>query len=390
MRFLMSFAGGYGHAAPLFPLAQALLSRGHEVAFTGQSSSLAAVNAAGFKTFESGGTIIVQAAAHSKFQPFDESQLKERMRRNFGDKVARERLIGVMYVAKHWPPDIIVCDEVDFGAMLAAETLQIRHVTMLVIASGRIVTPDWFAETVDNIRIDNHLPSDPHLKMIGRNLVLSPFPPKLRSSNAIEYSDIAYIRGDTQTTVQHDFLIGPTPRRPRIYATFGTEFNTLATDLFATLLRSLAMLDADIVAAVGNNVDPAILGPQPENVDLRSFVDQADLLPSCSLMVSHGGSGSFLASLAHGLPMLILPLGADQPFNAESGCELGFAIALDPMLATPTSIVSSASTLLQSTKYRAAANLLQSDIARQQPVSDVISRLEELAKETGSGKIQIT
>jgi UDP:flavonoid glycosyltransferase YjiC (YdhE family) len=376
MRFLMSFAGGYGHAAPMFPVARALIARGHDVAFTGQSSILAAVTHAGFETFDSAGTSVVQPAALSKFQAFDENALRDRMRGNFGDKMARERLIGVTRIASQWHPDAIICDELDFGGMLAAESLRVPHITLLVTASGRIVTPAWFAATIDRIRADNGLRPDPELRMITGNLILSPFPSELRDPRCTLSGDVVYFRADTTAAVIDHSAAGI---RPRIYATFGTDFNALATDLFQTLLRGLATLDADIVATVGSNMDPGNFGAQPRNVDLRRFVDQADLLPSCSIMVSHGGSGSLLGGLAHGLPLLLLPLGADQPFNAERSQELGFAIALDPLTASPESIAAAATTLLQSAQYRDAARRLQGRLYEQAPAASVVARIEEAA-----------
>ena len=51
--------------------------------------------------------------------------------------------------------------------------------------------------------------------------------------------------------------------------------------------------------------------------------------PALRLVVSHGGSGSVVGALAHGLPMVLLPLGADQPQNARRCAELGVARVLD-------------------------------------------------------------
>ncbi|MGH3451936.1 MAG: glycosyltransferase [Haloechinothrix sp.] len=40
------------------------------------------------------------------------------------------------------------------------------------------------------------------------------------------------------------------------------------------------------------------------------------VLPRCDAAVSHGGSGSVMGALAHGLPQVLFPMGADQPQNA--------------------------------------------------------------------------
>jgi UDP:flavonoid glycosyltransferase YjiC (YdhE family) len=377
MRFLLSFAGGFGHAAPLFPIGKALIERGHDVLFTGQQSALPAVAAAGFKVIDSGGTLVVQPSAHSRFQPFDENSLRERMRGNFGDRIARERFVGVGRVVKDWHPDALICDEVDFGAMLAAESLTVPHINVLVIASGRIVTPAWFAASIDRIRADYGLRPDPNMRMIATSLTLSPFPAELRHPSAIRHNETLYFRDNWQTSGQHSLDTPPDQRRPRIYATFGTDFNKLAVGLFQTLLKGLSILGADVVATVGRDCDPQDFGPQPFNIDLRRFVDQAELLGSCNLMVCHGGSGSLLGGLAHGLPMLILPLGADQPFNAERGAELGFALTIEPRTADATSIASAASQALCLATYRSAAELLQARIRCFPPVESLITCIED-------------
>ena len=62
------------------------------------------------------------------------------------------------------------------------------------------------------------------------------------------------------------------------------------------------------------------------------------MLPRCSAVVSHGGSGSVLGALAHGLPQVLIPMGADQPLNAARCEELGLARVLDPVAATPADV----------------------------------------------------
>ena len=77
---------------------------------------------------------------------------------------------------------------------------------------------------------------------------------------------------------------------------------------------------------------------QPDHVRVERFVPQAEVLRNTDLVVSHGGSGSLMATLAHGLPSVLLPLGADQPHNALRAEELGLARALDAATATPETI----------------------------------------------------
>ncbi|WP_342775374.1 glycosyltransferase [Nocardioides litoris] len=111
-------------------------------------------------------------------------------------------------------------------------------------------------------------------------------------------------------------------------------------------MAGLARLDVDVVATVGTGIDPADLGPQPPHVRVERFVPQDEVLPAVDLVVSHGGSGSLVAALAHGLPSLLVPLGADQPHNARRARELGVASVLDAVAVTAAEVAEQAGALL--------------------------------------------
>src|SRR5205085_9710002 len=140
-----------------------------------------------------------------------------------------------------------------------------------------------------------------------------------------------------------------------VYFTLGTVFNLESGDLFARVLAGLRELDVDVVATVGRQIDPEELGPQPERIRVERYLPHADVLPRCAAVVSHGGSGTLLGALAHGLPSVLLPMGADQPWNAARCEELGVALVLDAMRATPDDVRKAVSTVLDDPSYRAAA-----------------------------------
>ena len=66
----------------------------------------------------------------------------------------------------------------------------------------------------------------------------------------------------------------------------------------------------------------------PANVRVERWVPQADLMPHVAAMVCHGGSGTVTMGLAGGVPMAVVPLFADQPWNAERVDAVGAGIAL--------------------------------------------------------------
>jgi MGT family glycosyltransferase len=150
---------------------------------------------------------------------------------------------------------------------------------------------------------------------------------------------------------------------PTVYFTLGTVFNLESGDLFERVLAGLAGLEADVVATVGAEIDPAELGPLPPHVRVERFLPQAEVLLRSSAVVSHGGSGSVLGALAHGLPQVLIPMGADQPLNASRCEELGLARVLDPVAATAASVREAVTAVLAGPGYRAAAERLQREFA---------------------------
>jgi UDP:flavonoid glycosyltransferase YjiC (YdhE family) len=111
-------------------------------------------------------------------------------------------------------------------------------------------------------------------------------------------------------------------------------------------------------------------------VRVERHVDQAEVLPRCRAVISHGGSGTVLAALAHGLPSLLLPMGADQPWNADRCEALGVAWVLDVIAATPADIRAAVADL---DALRTAAARLQQEIGRLPGPEHAVRLLEEHA-----------
>jgi UDP:flavonoid glycosyltransferase YjiC (YdhE family) len=103
------------------------------------------------------------------------------------------------------------------------------------------------------------------------------------------------------------------------------------------------------------------------------------VLPHCDVVVSHGGSGSVIGALAHGLPSVLIPLGADQPYNADRCAALGVALVLDAVSVTPESLRAALRTVLADPAYRRNAERLRDEIAALPEPAQIIGLLERLA-----------
>src|SRR5205085_5969457 len=118
------------------------------------------------------------------------------------------------------------------------------------------------------------------------------------------------------------------PDRPTVYATLGT-FDNNRTDILSAILDALRDERLNLILTVGRNRDPSEFGPQPPNVHVERYIPQSLLLPYCDMVLCHGGSGTIMDALSFGLPMVIVPIAADQPENAQRCMEAGVARVID-------------------------------------------------------------
>ena len=116
--------------------------------------------------------------------------------------------------------------------------------------------------------------------------------------------------------------------------------------MLETAIAGLRELPLNLVVTSGPGTDPARFGPQPPHVLIEPYIPHSLLLPHCHLVVSHGGAGIMLSALAHGLPQLILPQGADQFSNAAARQSAGAALALRPGALSADAIATAAECLI--------------------------------------------
>ncbi len=133
-----------------------------------------------------------------------------------------------------------------------------------------------------------------------------------------------------------------------------------------------------MILTVGRNQDPADFGPQPSNVRIERYIPQSLLFPHCDVVVCHGGSGTVLAALSWGLPLLVLPQGANQFWNAERCAALGTGIRLLPGEVSPASVRRAVVALLKEPRFRYRAGELAAEIQHMPSPSELVATLQAL------------
>jgi UDP:flavonoid glycosyltransferase YjiC (YdhE family) len=384
VRILLGFAGGSGHFDPLVPLAVAARDRGHDVAFAARPWMVPRVVASGFAAIPAGSDEGLAPVTRPLLEIDPERELRD-LRDGFGRWIARERARDLVRLGADWSPDVVVWEETDFGAALVAEQLGLPHASVLVTASGSFVRPEVMAPVLDDLRGELGLPPDPDAAMLSRFLVLSPVPPSFRDPAIPPGPTTRGYRtsaptGDDRPSVTPAWAC-VLPDAPVVYVTLGTVFNHESGDLFERVLAGLDALRVNTLVTVGREIDPTRFGDRPSNVAIERFVPQADILPFVDLVVSHGGSGSVLGALAHGRPLVVVPIGADQPQNAARCAALGVGRVLDAVRTTPAELAGAVSAVLDDPSYRTAAGRLRDEIAELPEPEHGVALLERLVRD---------
>ena len=377
MKLLFSFVGGRGHLDPLLPLANAATAQGHDVRVAGRPSMEAAVVDAGHRFVAVQPDVVAPALIVPLAEP-DPDRERLVLRDGFAGRTARLRATDVLVVCEQDRPDLVIADEIDFGALIAAEVLGIPRVVVTVSAAGDFVRPEVVAEPLAAVRATFGLPDDGLAMTIGV-AVVAPVPPMFRDPGRLLPATTKWMRPAVLDTVPSPSVWTTANDLPHIHVTLGTIFNMESGDLFARLLDAVAGLNADVVVTVGNDIDPSTFGAPPPHVRVERFLLPTSVFPGADLVISHGGSGTVVSALACGAPQLLLPMGADQPDNAARCEALGIGVALDPVRATPSAIGAAAARLLNDDRCRARALALADEAARLSPAAEVLPDLVALA-----------
>jgi MGT family glycosyltransferase len=128
--------------------------------------------------------------------------------------------------------------------------------------------------------------------------------------------------------------------------------------LLHAAVAGLGGLDIDVVATTGGAREVADLGlgPIAPNIRIERWIPHTALLPHTAVMVTTGGAGSVLASLAYGVPLVIVPTEWDKPEIAQRVVEAGAGIRLHPRHCTPERLRDAVLRVLREPGFKAAAS----------------------------------
>ncbi len=388
MRALFTTQPGFGHLNPFLPYAVALRDAGHEVRFATAPAFAEAVEAHGFDCVGLGEDFTWERA-HEYFPESIEAAKRGRGVdyaifdigwKRWGPKAARD-LIALF---EEWRPDLIVREFGENGATLAG-----AHAGIPVVCAAWTALPtdarawshawDWdrWVGAYATAARELGMPERDPMEVWAEQLVLSALPPSWFGDSA-RSARLRHFRvepAEGPAAPPPEWLAAAGRERPLVYATLGTVFNRLRR-VRSAMLAALAEVDADVLMTVGRDVEPAEVGAVPPNVRVESFVPQSQVLSRADLVVSHAGLGTMLGAIYHGVPMVVIAVGGDQPVNAVRAAEAGLGRALTLDQALPGALEAAIDATLADAGMRERALSVREECAAMAPLDAVVDLLE--------------
>lgn len=329
MRALFVSSPGIGHLFPMVPLAWALRAAGHDV--------LVATTGAAVEPAARAGLAVVDVTPDfdregifAHMRKVEPDQVREMLGRRIDDlrdlvprfaRLAALMSDGVVALADRWRPDVVVQSQIQGAGVIVASRLGVP----LVEHGFGFGRTDGVAAMFQE-----------HMADAFERHGVTELPARIESIDVAPPSMVERSTGWPMRYVPYNGgaelpeWLARRGERPRVAITLGTVApRTVGVDPVRSLVGFADRIDAEFVLAMEES-DAAAIGRLPANVRAAGWVPLDDLLPTCRAIVHHGGAGTTLTALAHGVPQVVLPTGADRHINAEAVARRGAGLDVEP------------------------------------------------------------
>ena len=365
-----------GNLPPSLGVAGALRSRGHEVVFATTPDTIARIEGEGFRAigFNNAYTQVdkypdigpITRIACSLTSPDVADEIKEVVAAEQPDAIMVDAMFpAALDVAPSFGvPTTVFCHTFLWRQMDAWQGIMSK-LADLRKAAGFAPLPDmqslWKAQTrmiVTSVAAldDTPLPGWDHVTHVG---------PVLDNETPAQPIDLPWAADDATPLV----LVS--------YTT--TEFQDPTK--VQTALDGLADLNAHVVVTTSKAIDPADL-TIPSNAHVVQYADHNAILAHADLCVTHGGHGTMMRALKHGVPMVVIPgFPHDQAPNAVLVEELGAGLAL-PGDAGAAALQQAADQILNDQSFKKRAQELAGNVQPLDGTSNAAHALDQAVSES--------
>ena len=383
MRVLFTSLRTTSHFLPLVPFLQACQRRGHEVAVAAPADlaeRVAATGAAFFPFGHPGDAGLGPIWARLRTIP-EEDRNRVVIGEIFADACAGAALPGLLETVQRFGPSIIVRESQEYAAVIVGDKLGIPHVRVSITAASK--DDELLSHALPSL--DKHrgsfgAPRDPGGTSIANESALTLFPAAFGAPQFAHAEFLRFRAPRATAPPLPDWWRGGAGD-PFVYVTLGTVAGSVDTvrDTYRKVLAAVGGSPLRVLFTVGAELPIDSLGEVPGNVRVERFVPQDDVLPHAQAVLCHGGSGTVLGALAAGVPLVVVPMFADQPYNAERVAAAGAGLAIPQQDARPDNVRQALMRVLAEDSFRSSAQAIAGEMAALPPVEDAGIALERLA-----------
>lgn len=380
MRILFSGVPAYGHLLPLAPLLDAALRSGHAVGLltsAGMSDMVAAELPGNVEHLTAGPMPLEFAEETARRTGQDVLQPSPQI---IGEIFGGARLDmsadDALARAHEWRPDLIVADAFDTVGPLAAASLGFAwHQVGLGPALPQVIVDEIASAAAGRYTARGLTPRSPAS-------YIDPCPPLLQEPGWTSAVRHLLVRPQAHRWPGGGGPGGgavpalPAPELNRVLVTLGTIFSE--PRLLAAIVDAVRPHEVEIVVTEGLSIhgsspdaardDGGAPGVADPGVRYVPFTPLGQLLDGTDIVIGAGGSGTMLAALSRGLPMVLWPQGADQNINAARAADRGVAVTV----AKATEITDALAVILRDDSYRSAARRAAAEIAAMPSPDEVL------------------
>jgi UDP:flavonoid glycosyltransferase YjiC (YdhE family) len=362
---------------PMVPLAQAFLQRGDQVLWAASSELIPSLQQAGFAA-ERAGRDHAGPPAGGGFAPAAGVMPAPELATEFFVKAFARMLAPSMFddllpIVDRFRPDLVVHEAAEFaGAIVAAKT----GVPSITHAVGAMMPPERIASAGDALAEvwESQGLVPPPFGGSYTDLYLDIYPPSMQTGSTDHVPMRQALQPVPFASSGADIPLWPEKyaQHPLVYITFGTAVPVVTTPI-TTVVEGIRELPVRLLVTVPTG-NPEMLGPQPGNVRVASYVSTTTILDDCAAVVSHAGAGIMLAALGKGLPQLCIPQMSDQFTNAANCRGVGAGLVLEGEQVSAGAVQEAVSHLLGDHAPRVAAEQVSAEIASM-PLPRVVADL---------------
>ncbi|MFD9702551.1 glycosyltransferase [Lentzea sp. NPDC059081] len=347
-----------GHLLPMMPLLDAARAAGHEaVVVTAKELEPRLAPATVLPAGPDAAVNVEEALRRTGFHPAHPSPGTIEYFAGVRVDLALEETLDQL---TRLEPDLLVVEELDFLGPLVATMLKIPWVGHRVGAP----LPEEFTAALRERSEKNFTAHS--LRPSERVALVDTYPDFLLGPDEHHDADRISLRPTPNEHGEGTTVSLPErSSRPRALVTLGTTVED--DDALASMVSAVNAAGFEVLTTVDEL--PAAAGAQ--GVHALGFVPVAKLLPEVDLVVSAGGTGTVLASLSAGLPLVLRPFLADHPWNAARVATQGAAIVIDD----PADAGEAALRIMNSDDHRTAATAAAEAISAMNSPEHVIELL---------------